>query len=85
MSVTTSVVKDVLFTQFMTELFGSVTCIGESCDWHVIPYHVTSHVIHCLNDSNNLVHIQDYLYKMHFIKWSFSIFQQPLIFALLFL
>lgn len=51
MSVTTSIVNDVLFTQFMTELFGSVTCIGESCDWHVmpnhvIPYHVTSQVIH---------------------------------------
>lgn len=61
----TSVINDVLFTQFMTELAGSVTCIGESCDWyvmllaqhmyidwHVILHHVSSHV----TDSNNLRH-----------------------------
>ena len=41
MSVTTSIVNNVLFTQFMTELFGSVTCIGESCD------PISCDVMHC--------------------------------------
>lgn len=35
-SVSTSIVNDVIFTQFMTKLTGSVACLGESCDPKII-------------------------------------------------